>query len=189
MSPATATSVPAASLWTIDLSHSGVHFSVKHLVVATVRGQFDRLTGSVSLDPQQLGRSSIEAVIDASSINTRDAQRDAHLRSPDFLDVERFPTIEFRSTKLERSDDGYRITGDLTIHGVTRPIVLAAEASEDEIKDPFGNVKRAASATTKLSRKDFGLVWNVALETGGVVVGDEVKIVIDVELVRQADAA
>jgi polyisoprenoid-binding protein YceI len=182
-------SASPTSVWTIDPAHSGVHFSVKHLVFATVRGQFDKLSGTVTLDPRNPGRSSIEAVIEAGSIDTREPQRDAHLRSPDFLDADQYPTIEFRSTQVEPTTGGYQVTGDLTIRGVTRPIVLAVEASDDEITDPFGNVKRAATATTKLNRKDFGLVWNVALETGGVVVGDELKVEIDVELIRQADAA
>ena len=185
-----ASPTPAATItWTIDPAHSGVHFSVKHLVVATVRGQFDRLSGSVTLDPRDLAGSTVHAVIDAASIDTREAQRDAHLRSPDFLDVERYPTIEFRSTKVEPSGEGYRLTGDLTIRGVTKPVVLAVETSDHEITDPFGNVKRAATATTRFNRKDFGLAWNVALETGGVLVGDEMKVEIDVELIRQADAA
>jgi polyisoprenoid-binding protein YceI len=172
--------------WNIDSAHSGVHFSVKHLVVATVRGQFDKVSGSVVIDPIDPAGSSVHAVIEAASINTREAQRDAHLRSPDFLDAERFPTIEFQSTKVVRSDQGYTVTGNLTIHGVTRPVVLAVEASEDEIRDPFGNLKRAATATTRINRKDFGLTWNVGLEAGGFLVGDEVRIELDIELINQA---
>lgn len=172
--------------WNIDSAHSGVHFSVKHLVVATVRGQFDKVSGSVVIDPADPAGSSVHAVIDAASINTREPQRDAHLRSPDFLDAEQFPTIEFRSTKVARTDQGFAVTGDLTIHGVTRTVVLAVEATDDEIRDPFGNLKRAATATTKINRKDFGLTWNVGLETGGFLVGDEVRIELDVELISQA---
>ena len=175
-----------STTWTIDSAHSGVHFSVKHLVVATVRGQFDKVSGSVVIDPADPAGSSVHAVIDAASINTREPQRDAHLRSPDFLDAEQFPTIEFRSTKVARSDQGFAVTGDLTIHGVTRTVVLAVEATDDEIRDPFGNLKRAATATTKINRKDFGLTWNVGLETGGFLVGDEVRIELDVELISQA---
>ena len=126
--------------WNIDSAHSGVHFSVKHLVVATVRGQFDKVSGSVVIDPADPAGSSVHAVIDAASINTREPQRDAHLRSPDFLDAEQFPTIEFRSTKVARTDQGFAVTGDLTIHGVTRTVVLAVEATDDEIRDPFGNL-------------------------------------------------
>lgn len=172
--------------WNIDSAHSGVHFSVKHLVVATVRGQFDKVSGSAVIDPADPAGSSVHAVIDAASINTREPQRDAHLRSPDFLDAEQFPTIEFRSTKVARTDQGFAVTGDLTIHGVTRTVVLAVEATDDEIRDPFGNLKRAATATTKINRKDFGLTWNVGLETGGFLVGDEVRIELDVELISQA---
>jgi len=172
--------------WNIDSAHSGVHFSVKHLVVATVRGQFDKVSGSVVIDPLDPAGSSVHAHIDAASIDTREPQRDAHLRSPDFLDVDRFPTIEFRSTAVERTEDGYAVTGDLTIHGVTRPVVLTVEATDDEIRDHVGNLKRAATATTKINRKDFGLTWNVALEAGGFVVGDEIRIEIDVELLHQA---
>jgi polyisoprenoid-binding protein YceI len=171
--------------WIIDSAHSGVHFSVKHLVVATVRGQFDTVSGSVFIDTLNPATSSVHAIIDAASIDTREPQRDAHLRSPDFLDVERFPTIEFRSTDVARTDDGYTVTGDLTIHGVTRPVVLTVEGTEDEIRDHVGNLKRAATARTRINRKDFGLTWNVALETGGFVVGDEIRIEIDVELLHQ----
>jgi polyisoprenoid-binding protein YceI len=178
------------TVWDLDPSHTGVHFSVKHLVVATVRGEFARLRGTVSFDPRHLDRSRIEATIEAASINTRDAQRDAHLRSPDFLETEKYPTIEFRSTKIVRTgEERFDVSGDLTIHGVTRPVVLKVEAPATELKDPFGNIKRGATATTKINRSDFGLVWNVALEAGGFVVGDEIKIEIDVEAIRRAEAA
>jgi polyisoprenoid-binding protein YceI len=185
----TATTPETTTTWTIDPAHSGVHFSIKHLVVATVRGHFDKVSGSVTLDPQRPGRSSVDVVIEAGSINTREAQRDAHLRSPDFLDTERFPTIEFQSTEILPAADGLTIKGDLTIHGVTRPVVLAVETTHLELKDPWGNLRRAATATARINRKDFGLGWNVALEAGGFMVGDELKIEIDVELVRQAAAA
>ena len=187
MSSATATDT--TTTWTIDPAHSGVHFSIKHLVVATVRGQFDKVSGTVILDPHRLERSIIQATIEAASINTREPQRDAHLRSADFLDVERYPSIEFQSTRLTRTSDGFTVTGNLTIHGVTRPVVLTVEAGDVEVKDPYGNLKRGASATAKINRKDFGLTWNVGLEAGGVLVGDDLKIQIDVELVRQAEAA
>jgi polyisoprenoid-binding protein YceI len=183
------TAISVTRTWTIDPAHSGVHFSIKHLVVATVRGQFNKVSGTISFDPQNPTRSTVHAIIDAASIDTREPQRDAHLRSPDFLDTERFPTIEFRSTKVVQTSDGFTVSGDLTIRGVTRPVVLAVEASDLELKDPYGNLKRAASMTTKIDRKDIGLAWNVALEAGGFMVGDEVKIEIDVELLRQAEAA
>ena len=179
MSSATAPSTLSA-VWDIDPVHSGVHFSVKHLMVATVRGEFAKLTGTVDLTGDDLSQARIEAVIDVASISTREPQRDAHLRSADFLDVEKFPAIEFRSTRVERNDDGLDVTGDLTIHGVTRPVSLRVETS---------NLKRGATATARINRRDFGLSWNVALETGGLLVGDEIKIEIDVELVRRTETA
>jgi polyisoprenoid-binding protein YceI len=166
-----------------------VHFSIKHLMVATVRGQFDTVSGTVALDPGDPDKSLVRATIDAASINTREPQRDAHLKSPDFLDVERFPTIEFRSTRMERAPGGFTVTGDLTIHGVTRPVVLSVGATAGEFRDLSGNLKRAATATARINRRDFGLTWNVALEAGGVLVGDELKVEIDLQLVRQAEAA
>ena len=178
-----------STTWNIDPGHSGVHFSVKHLVVASVRGQFEKVSGSVVIDRLNPANSSVHAVIEAASVNTREAQRDAHLRSPDFLDVEQFTTIEFRSTQVAPSEGGYTVTGALTIHGVTRPVVLAVETSDLEIRDPWGNLKRGATATARINRKDFGLTWNVALEAGGFVVGDEVRIEIDVELVNQPETA
>jgi polyisoprenoid-binding protein YceI len=190
MSSVTTASNRTTTIWDIDPSHSGVHFSIRHLVIATVRGEFGKLSGTVTLDPSDLTRSSVQATIDAASISTRDSQRDAHLKSQDFLDVVAYPTIGFRSTRVVRTGQGtLDVHGDLAIHGVTRPLVLRVEFSDAELKDPFGNVKRAASATAKLNRKDFGLEWNVALETGGVLVGDELKIEIDLELVRRPDAA
>ena len=181
-----AVTAESKTAWNIDSAHSGVHFSVKHLVVATVRGQFDKVSGSVVIDPIDPSGSSVHAVIEAASINTREAQRDAHLRSADFLDTDQFPTIEFRSTKVTRTDQGYAVAGDLTIRGVVRQVVLAVETTDDEIRDPFGNLKRAATATTRINRKDFGLIWNVGLETGGFLVGDEVRIELDIELINQS---
>lgn len=170
--------------YAIDPAHSSVHFSVRHLMVSNVRGEFTKLTGTVKFDPEKPETSTIEAIIDATSISTRDPQRDGHLKSPDFLDTEKFPTITFRSKKVEIVSGGGKVTGDLTIHGVTREIVLDVEGPTPEIKDPWGKQRIGASATAKLSRKDFGLTWNAALETGGVMVGDEVKITLDVEVVR-----
>lgn len=189
MSVTTPTPTTMRTVWDIDPSHSGVHFSVKHLMVATVRGEFGNVSGTVEIDAEDVVRSDIRASIDAASINTREAQRDAHLRSPDFLDVEKHPTIEFRSSRVSRTADGFDVTGELTIRGVTRPVTLRVEASDTERRDPFGNLKRGASATARINRKDFGLEWNVALEAGGFLVGDEVKIEIDIEAVRRADVA
>ncbi|HEU4649511.1 MAG TPA: YceI family protein [Gemmatimonadales bacterium] len=187
VSPSAISAPTGVSAWQIDPSHSNAHFSVRHMMVTNVRGEFSQLSGSLRLDASDITKSHVEATIQADSINTRDAQRDAHLKSADFFDVEKYPTIEFRSTRITRKGPGeLAVAGDLTIHGVTRPVVLAVEAEDVELKDPFGNVKRGATATTTINRKDFGLTWNVALEAGGFIVGDEVKITLDVELVKQA---
>jgi polyisoprenoid-binding protein YceI len=173
-----------ASDWQIDPSHSQAQFSVRHLMVSNVRGEFGKLAGSATLDESDITRSRVEATIDATTINTREPKRDAHLKSPDFFDVAKFPTLTFKSTSIKQSGkDHLAVTGDLTIHGVTRPITLDVTITP-ELKSPFGDVRRGASATGKLSRKDYGLKWNMALETGGVVVGDEVSLTIDVELVK-----
>lgn len=168
----------------IDPTHSSVHFSVRHMMVSNVRGEFSKVSGVIAYDPQNHADASVEATIDVASINTRDTQRDAHLKSPDFLDLERFPVITFKSTKVEPHEGGGKLTGDLTIHGVTHPITLDVEGPTPEVKDPWGKQRAGMSATAKLSRKDFGLTWNAALETGGVLVGDEVKITLDIEAVR-----
>ena len=170
--------------YAIDPAHSAVHFSVRHMMLSNVRGEFTKLSGSVSYNPEDAAGSSIDASIDATSINTRNADRDTHLKSADFLDVEKFPTITFKSRQIELHSDGAKVTGDLTIHGVTREITLDVEGPTSEVKDPWGKQRVGASATAKLSRKDFGLVWNATLETGGVMVGDEVKITIDIEAGR-----
>jgi polyisoprenoid-binding protein YceI len=170
--------------YVIDPAHSSVHFSVRHLMVSNVRGEFSKVSGTVQFDKEHPENSIIEATIDPASIQTRDAQRDTHLKSADFLDVEKFPAMTFRSKKIVTDSGGAKVTGDLTIHGVTREITLDVEGPTEEIKDPWGKQRIGASATAKLSRKDFGLTWNAALETGGVMIGDEVKITIDAEVVR-----
>jgi polyisoprenoid-binding protein YceI len=154
------------------------------MMVANVRGEFSKVTGTVVADPDAPQNSRVEAHIDAASIHTRDEQRDTHLKSGDFLDVEKYPEITFVSKKIAGSDGEWKLTGDLTIHGVTREVTLAVEGPAPEMKDPWGNVKSGASAVTKINRKDFGLVWNVGLETGGLLVGDEVTITLEVELLR-----
>ena len=168
----------------IDPTHSSVSFSVRHLMVSNVRGEFKKFSGTLKFDPDSLTNSGVVATIEASSISTGDDKRDAHLRSADFLDVEKFPTITFVSKKIGPQEDGGKVTGDLTIHGVTREITLKVEGPTEEIKDSWGKHRVGASATAKLSRKDFGLVLNPTTETGGIVVGDEIKITIDVEVVR-----
>jgi polyisoprenoid-binding protein YceI len=179
------TQLPTATVWAIDPAHSEVGFAVKHLMFATVKGVFRNFNGKIVLNEQNLAASSIEAEIDVSSIDTRQEQRDAHLRSPDFFDAENFPSMTFRSTKLERVDDGhYRAAGELTIRGVTREVVLDVEEM-GRGGDPWGGQRIGYSATTKINREDFGLTWNQVLETGGVAVSREVKISVDVEVVKQ----
>jgi polyisoprenoid-binding protein YceI len=170
--------------YAIDPAHTSVHFSVRHLMLSNVRGEFSKVTGTIQFDPENRAAATVEATIDASSINTRDAQRDTHLKSAEFLDVEKFPTLTFRSTRVEPRPGGGKITGDLTIHGLTHAITLDVEDLTPEVKDPWGKQRIGASMTTKLNRKDFGMTWNSPLETGGVVVGEEVKITIDLEAVR-----
>jgi polyisoprenoid-binding protein YceI len=172
----------------IDPAHSSAQFSVRHMMISNVRGEFTKITGTVAVDADSHRESAVDITIDATSISTREAQRDAHLKSADFLDVEKFPTITFKSTKVEPDGEGEaKVTGDLTIHGVTRPVVLAVEGPTPEIRDPWGLLRSGATATTKINRKDFGLTWNAALETGGVLVGEDIKITLDVEFVRQAE--
>ncbi len=177
--------------WNLDTAHSGINFSARHMVFAKVRGRFGTWTGKAKLDPRDLTRSSVEVEIDGASIDTGLADRDAHLRSPDFLDVERFPKLRFESTRVEKAGgDRYRIHGELTIRDVTRPVVLDAEYG-GQATDPWGNQRIAFTATTSIDRGDFGLQWNQVLEAGGVLVGQRVDIEIEVQAVQVAasDAA
>jgi polyisoprenoid-binding protein YceI len=172
--------------WTVDPSHTHVEFAIRHMMIATVKGRFGAMTGTVLLDDGNPSKSTVEVSIDISSIDTREPQRDAHLRSADFFDAEKHPKMTFRSTRIERTAEGeYKLAGDLTIRDQTRPIVLDVTA-EGRGKDPWGGERAGFTATAKIKRSDFGLLWNQALETGGVLVGDEVKISIDAELVKQA---
>lgn len=171
--------------WNIDTSHSSISFSVRHMVIAKVRGAFDRFEGSIELDEANPAASKVAVRIDASSIDTREPKRDAHLRSADFFDVEKYPELTFESTKVEKVGDDYRVTGALTIHGVTKEVELGVEALGTG-KDPWGNDRVAFSATTSVNRKDFGLSWNQALETGGVLVGEKIEIALDVQAVKAA---
>ena len=176
----------AISTWVIDADHSSIQFKVKHLMVSNVKGEFKKFSGALTIDDADITRSKVDVTIDATSIDTGNAKRDEHLRSPDFLDVAKNPTLKFVSTKVAKSGDGtLKVTGTLMIHGVSREVVLDVEGPTSAIKDPWGNTKRGASATTKINRKDFGLTWNKALETGGVVVGDEVAITLEVELLKK----
>lgn len=168
----------------IDPSHSQVNFTIKHMMIAKVHGGFEKISGKFIYDPANFSNSSVDVTIDAASINTREPQRDTHLKSADFFDVEKYLTLTFKSTRFEKAGDDLQIIGDLTIHGVTKSVVLDVEGPSEELKDPWGNAKVGASATTKIKRKDFGLTWNAALEAGGLLVGDDVSISIDVQFVK-----
>lgn len=170
----------------IDPSHSTASFSIKHMMIAKVHGGFEKLSGKLEYDPQDLSKAKVEASIEVASISTRDAQRDAHLKSADFFDVEKYPAITFTSKNFKKDGDELKITGDLSIHGVTKEVELKVEGPTEEIKDPWGNVKIGASGTTKIKRKEFGLSWNAALEAGGFMVGDDVNITLEVQFVKQA---
>jgi polyisoprenoid-binding protein YceI len=175
----------AASTWKLDPVHSVAEFKVKHMMISNVKGQFTGVTGALTLDEADVTNSRIDAVIDAATINTREPDRDKHLKSVDFFDVEKFPTLNFRSTRVTRSGDGeLKVEGELAIHGVARNVVFDVEGPTAPGKDPWGNTRIGLSATTKINRKDFGLTWNAALETGGILVGDEVTITLDVQFVK-----
>jgi polyisoprenoid-binding protein YceI len=181
LAPALALAAPTT--WNLDASHSQVGFAVKHLVISNVRGEFKKYEGQVVLDDVDVARSSVKAVIDVSSLDTRVADRDGHLKSPDFLDAAKYPTITFTSTKVAPAGkDRLQVTGDLTLHGVTRPVVLDVTTTP-EVKGMFGETRRGFSATARLSRKDYGLTWNKLVEAGPAV-GDEVTIALDLEVVK-----
>lgn len=176
----------AVSTWNIDAAHSTAEFAVKHMMVSTVKGQFGKLQGSIEGDVTSPLGASVTASIDVSSITTNEPQRDAHLRSDDFFNAEKFPTIAFASKRVERVDDeNYRVVGDLTIRDITKEVVLATEFG-GQVRDPYGNDRVGFTATTQVNRKEFGLNWNGLLETGGVLVGDKVKITLNIEAVRPA---
>jgi polyisoprenoid-binding protein YceI len=189
VSTATATAkAPApsgAGSFTLDASHSHVGFAVRHMMISNVRGEFQKLEGTVSYDPANLEATTVEVKIDVASINTREERRDAHLKSADFFDAETYPHLIFVSRKARKSANGLELTGDLTIHGTTREVTLAVEDVTPEHTDPYGNRRIGASARTKIRRSDFGMRWNAALEAGGVLVGDEVSIELEVELIRK----
>ena len=172
--------------WNIDATHSGINFSIRHMVVSKVRGRFAKYAGTIALDESDLARSAVEMTIDASSIDTGTPQRDAHLRSPDFFDVEKFPELRFRSKSLEKvGDEAYRVIGELTIRDVTREVSLDVEYG-GRAKDPWGNERIGFVAKTAIDRKDFGLGWNQLLEAGGVLVGDRVDVELEVQAVKAA---
>lgn len=184
MSLTTAATTPATTTWTIDPAHSHVEFAVRHLMISTVKGRFGIVTGTVTTDDTDPAKGQVDVSIDAASIDTREAQRDAHLRSADFFDVERFPAITFRGNRIgDVRGDRFKLTGDLTMRGVTREVTLDV-TSEGRGKDPWGGERAGFSATTKIKRSEFGLTWNQVLETGGIAVGDEIKIALDIEAVK-----
>ncbi|HEY1558797.1 MAG TPA: YceI family protein [Kofleriaceae bacterium] len=168
--------------WNIDPSHSTAEFTVRHLMITNVRGRFGKLAGTVDYDPEHPEQTRISATIDATTIDTHEDKRDAHLRSPDFFDVEKFPTLVFESTTAVKTGDGLELTGNLTMHGVTKAITLAIEEPSSPQKDPWGGTRLGAAATAKVNRKDWGLNWNAALEAGGVLVGEQVKIHLEIQL-------
>jgi polyisoprenoid-binding protein YceI len=171
--------------WVIDNSHSAVNFSARHMMLATVRGQFEKFSGTVNFDEQNPAETTVDVVIDTTSVNTKDEKRDGHLKSPDFLDVEKFPTLTFKSKKVHQIDgDSAKLTGDLTIHGVTKEVTLDVEYLGQQ-KSPWGSTSAGFTASTKINREDWGLMWNVALETGGILVSKDVKIELDLEVVKQ----
>ena len=179
-----------ADTWDIDPTHTSAHFAVRHLMVSTVRGEFGKVSGTVNLEEQDPIRSSVEATIDVASLNTRVVKRDDHLKGPDFFDAAKYPTITFKSKKIEKvGDNKFTVIGDLTLRGVTKEVVLDVEGSPEAIKDPLGNMRIGGQASTKINRKDFGIVYNAPLQTGGVLIGEEVTIIIDVELTKKPEQA
>ena len=176
----------ATSVWNIDPAHSAAQFSVRHLAISTVRGGFSKVKGTVELDDTDITKSKVEVTIDTSTVDTRVPDRDKDLKSDKFFDVAHYPTMTFKSTKVEQVSPGrLKVTGDLTIRGVTKAVVLDVEGPTAPVKDPWGNQRAAVTATTKINRQDFGVKWNATMDNGGVVVGDEVNITIDAEMVKQ----
>ncbi len=187
---AAALSLPAAaatSEWKIDPQHSSAQFSVRHMAISTVRGAFSKVNGTILLDDKDITKSTVNVTIDVSTVDTREPDRDNDLRSDKFFDVAHFPTMTFKSRKVEQLAPGkLKVTGDLTIRGTAKEVVLDVEGPTAPVKDPWGNVRAAATATSKVNRQDFGVKWNATLDNGGVVVGDDVNITIDAEMIRQA---
>jgi len=183
---ATTTSTPAATTtWKLDPAHSSAEFKVKHMMISNVKGSFTGLSGTLTEHTTDSTLSSVDASIDISTVNTGDAQRDGHLKSADFFDIEKFPIMAFKSTAVKPSGDGgYKVSGDLTLHGIPKQITFNVDGPSAPGKDPWGNTRIGLSATTKISRKDFGLNWNAALETGGILVGDDVQITIEAQFIK-----
>jgi polyisoprenoid-binding protein YceI len=181
--------VAGTSTWQIDPQHSSAQFSVRHLAISTVRGAFSKVTGTVVLDENDVTKSTVNVTIDVSTVDTREPNRDNDLRSDKFFDVAHYPSMTFKSRKVEQVAPGkLKVTGDLTIRGTTKDVVLDVEGPTAPVKDPWGNQRAAVNATTKINRQDFGVKWNATMDNGGVVVGDDVPITIDVEMVKQVSA-
>ena len=176
----------ASTSWKIDPQHSSAQFAVRHMALSTVRGAFSKLDGTMLLDDKDITKSSVEVTIDVSTVDTREPDRDKDLRSEHFFDVAHYPSMTFKSKKVEQIAPGkLRVTGDLTIRGITKEVVLDVEGPTAPVKDPWGNQRLAVTATTKVNRQDFGVKWNATLDGGGVVVGDDVNITIDVEMIHR----
>ncbi|HWE83306.1 MAG TPA: YceI family protein [Terracidiphilus sp.] len=179
------TSAPSTVTWNLDPAHSSAEFKVKHMMISNVKGTFSGLKGTLIEDTADPTRSRVEATVDISTISTGDAQRDAHLKSADFFHHEQHPTMTFTSTKVEKKGEAeYSVTGDLAIHGVSKQVTFAVDGPTAPGKDPWGNTRIGLSATTKINRKDFGLAWNAALETGGFLVGEEVQITLEAQFIK-----
>jgi polyisoprenoid-binding protein YceI len=184
---ASATASPATvTTWNLDPAHSAAEFKVRHMMISNVKGSFGGLKGSLTLDESNPAASSVRATLDVNTVSTGDPQRDGHLKSADFFDAAQYPEMLFQSTAVTKTGDGeYKVSGNLTIHGVTHPVTFAVEGLGAAGKDPWGNVRIGLTATAKVNRKDFGLTWNSPLETGGVLVGEEVHITLDAQFIRQ----
>jgi polyisoprenoid-binding protein YceI len=181
----TAAPAQATTTWNLDPAHTVAEFKVKHMMIANVKGHFSKISGVLIRDESDPAKDRVEATIEAASIDTSNDQRDAHLKSPDFFHVEKFPTLHFKSTGINVAGEGeLSVEGDLTIRGVTRKVRFAVEGPTPPAKDPWGNIRVGLSATTKINRKDFGLTWNTALETGGILVGDDITITLDAQFVK-----
>lgn len=175
-----------ASMWIIDPAHSNVQFKIQHMMISYVRGSFSELEGTIELNEEDISKSTINVTIATASIDTNNAKRDKHLRSGDFFDVETFPAMTYRSKSISPQEQNtLKVFGSLTLHGITKEVILEVTGPTPPVTDPWGNVRRGAQATASLNRKDFGLTWNKVLETGGLLVGDKVKILIEVELIKK----
>lgn len=182
--------VAAVSTWTIDPAHTKAQFAIRHMMVSTVRGTLGKVTGVITIDTENIPNSTVEATIDATAIDTHEPKRDTHLKSPDFFDTAKYPTITFKSTAVEKLvNDEFQVTGNLTMHGVTKQVILFVQGTPDGINDPFGNVRLGGVVNAKINRQDFGIMWNKTLDSGGTLVGNEVAVTIDVELIKQTKPA